>query len=277
VTAAVAEQPRRSFVEQVMGLPVSVLVRGPDARAPMVADAVAALHAELRRMDATFSTYRPTSEVSRLRSGELPPAAASPVVQQVLALCEQARRDTDGWFDAWLPDASGGRSLDPSGLVKGWAAERAAAALAGLPDLDWLVNAGGDVLGRARSGRPWRVAVEDPRDRSRVLAVLPLRDGAVATSGTAARGAHLIDPHTGRPAAPGLLSATVTGPSLTTADVHATALCVEGPAGLRRIDAMPGYGALVVLRDGRLLGTPGMRESLSAPGDRRGAPTAARP
>ena len=248
---------RRTWVQQLMGLPVSVTVRGPGARADRADEAVRALYEDLRAVDRTFSTYRADSEVSRLRSGALPRDLASPVVREVLALCATATALTDGLFDAELPQADGTRLLDPSGLVKGWAVERAARALDLLPGVDWLVNAGGDVVARARSGPAWRVAVEDPADRSRLVCVLPVTSGAVATSGTAARGRHLLDPRTGRPAADPLLSATVVGPSLLWADVLATAAFVEGPAALDRVARLDRYEALLVLPDGDLGGSPG--------------------
>ena len=141
------------------------------------------LFTELHQVDSVFSTYRVDSEISRLRTGALPHLLASPVVHQVLALCEQARTLTGGLFDADLPQPDGQRLLDPSGLVKGWAIERAARRLEAFEGLDWLVNAGGDILARAVSGPAWRVAVEDPTDSRRVLCILPLRAGGLATSG----------------------------------------------------------------------------------------------
>jgi FAD:protein FMN transferase len=262
VTPGTAPATRRTWVETVMGLPVSVTVRGPAARGGAADRAVQALLADLHRADRVFSTYRPDSEVSLLRSGALARELASPDVREVLALCEQARTLSGGAFDAEVVRPDGRRLLDPSGLVKGWAVERAARALDVL-DTDWLVNAGGDVLGRAVYGPAWRVAVEDPRDRTRVLCVLPLRAGAVATSGTAARGRHLLDPRTGLPVAEHLLSATVVGPSLTWADVLATAAFVEGPAALQRVTALVGHEALLVLPDGARTSTAGLRAATS--------------
>ncbi|MCW2777795.1 MAG: ApbE family lipoprotein [Frankiales bacterium] len=245
-----------------MGLPVSVTVRGPHAWADRTDGVVRAFYADLRQVDRTFSTYRADSEVSLLRRGALSRRLVSPDLGHVLDLCAQAKELTGGHFDAALPQPDGTRLLDPSGLVKGWAVERAAAALRALPDADWLVVAGGDVLGEATAGPAWRVAVEDPRDRSRTLCVLPLRRGAVATSGTAARGRHLLDPATGRPVADHLLSATVVGPSLTWADVLATAAFVEGPASLARVAGTSGYEALLVDPDGGCTGTAGLQQHL---------------
>jgi thiamine biosynthesis lipoprotein len=240
VTAVAAE--RRSWVVQVMGLPVSLHVRGEGARSdPAVRRAVPVVFGRLRLADRLFSPYREDSDVSRIRRGERP--SGHPWVAEVLALCELARERTDGYFDARLP---GG--FDPSGLVKGWAAEQSVAALPDLDGFDYCLNAGGDVVAAVRSAASpaWRVGVEDPRDRSRLVAVREVRTGGVATSGSAARGAHIVDPHTGaRPDA--LLSVTVTGPSLLWADVFATAAFARGGdvAGWVRARA-PGYDAFAV-------------------------------
>lgn len=250
MTAGTAVLDRRAWHETVMGMPVSVHVRGERVDGDVPA-AVAALYAELRAVDAVFSTYREDSEISRLARGELRRRDCSSDVREVLALCGLARRRTAGAFDAHrrLPD--GGTALDPSGLVKGWATERAARHLARLPGLDWYVCAGGDVVGHVASdARPaWRVGVEDPADRDLLVAVLPLRDGGVATSGTAARGDHVWDPATGRPVRSQLASVTVAGPSLLWADVLATALFVRGGEAAPAV-AADGYEVLLVERDG---------------------------
>ena len=239
-----------------MGLPVSLLVRGPEPAGDRVAAAVAKVYAELRDVDATFSLYRPDSLLSRLSRGE--PVERPAEVLEVEQRCEQAQLATGGAFDARRPDGV----WDPSGLVKGWAAERASRHLAALDDHDWCVNAGGDVQVASPSGEAFRVGIEDPADRSRLLAVVERTAGAVATSGTAARGAHLYDPATGRPA--GVLAAvTVVGPSLGEADVLATAAYVLGPGGLALVEAADGYEAMLVGRDGAQRCTTGWAVTIS--------------
>ena len=248
------DQPRRAWVEQIMGMPISVHVRGPLAReeAGVAEDAVGRAMAGLRRVDAVFSTYRADSEISRIRAGTLAVAAADPWVQEVVALCDQARDRTGGWFDAHLPGPDGVRRFDPTGLVKGWAIERAARALAAdLPGHDVLVNAGGDVALRCdRTDTPdWRLGIEDPADRTRLLATVPLRTGGMATSGTAARGAHIVVPRTGeRVDRAG--SVTVVGPDLTWADVHATAAFAQGDGAERYLATLAGHLSFVVRPDG---------------------------
>ncbi|MEV0810179.1 FAD:protein FMN transferase [Micromonospora sp. NPDC050200] len=252
------ELARRAWVVQVMGLPVSVHLRGPDVRTDAVAARVERLFAELREVDATFSTYRPESVLGRL-GGRMPdPATAAPAVREVVELCELARARTGGRFDARrLPLPSGGVGFDPSGLVKGWAIGRAARWLGDLPDHDLCLNAGGDVLLRTGADRPgWRVGIEDPDRPGRLLDVLTRHDGAVATSGTARRGAHIVDPRTGRPAT-ALRSVTVAGPDLLWADVYATAAVARGADALDWLATLDGHEALLVDAAGRVGATPG--------------------
>lgn len=244
-----------------MGLPVSVHVRGPAPDSASVAAAVVDVFTRLRRVDALLSPYREDSELRRLQRGELNVSDGSSELREALELCAEAKAVTGGAFDARVPAGPWGPArIDPTGLVKGWAVERAARAVLELPDHDAYVNAGGDLVvstGRA-SEQPWRVGVEDPADRSRLLAVIPVTGGGLATSGTAARGAHVYDPRTGKPAL-GVPSATVVGPSLLWADVHATACVVLGvDDALRHVGSLPGYEALVVGPDGRVRRTPGL-------------------
>jgi FAD:protein FMN transferase len=231
-----------------MGLPVSIHLRGPGLATEPVERVVASAFAELRRVDELFSTYRPDSQVSQLRRGERGLAGCDPMVQEVAKWCQEATDRTGGAFTAYLPDAEGRAAFEPTGLVKGWAVQRAAELLAELPGHAYCVNAGGDVLvgGGEPASAPWRVGIEDPRDRSRVAEVVELVQGGVATSGTAARGAHLWDPATRR-WVHRAGSVTVMGPSLMWADVWATALFVGPPELAERFAVTePDYRRIVL-------------------------------
>jgi thiamine biosynthesis lipoprotein len=219
----------RREVEQMMGMPVSVVLRGRHAGTAAGAGAWSAVLEELRRADRVFSTYRDDSVVSRLDRGELTLADCPPEVAEVLALGSRAEEESDGAFSVVLPDAHGHRRLDPSGVVKGWAVERAARWLTALDDTDICLSAGGDMVCHVADPlRPaWQVGIEDPHDPTSLVAVVPVRTGAVATSGTRHRGQHLLDARTGRPAA-GVASVTVIDCSLTEADIDATAAYAHG-------------------------------------------------
>lgn len=239
-------------VEHVMGTAVGV-----DLRDPGVPErALDAFFAWLREVDARFSTHRADSEISRIGRGELAPEDAHPDVREVLELCEEVHRCSGGLFSVRRP----GGALDPSALVKGWSVERGARLLEDAGARNLCINAGGDVLARGEpeAGRAWRVGIRHPEIADRVAAVLAVRDLAVATSGAYERGAHILDPRSGRPAR-ALLSMTVVGPSLTLADAYSTAAFVMGVDGASWIDGIPGYGACAVTCDRRAVWTEGCR------------------
>jgi thiamine biosynthesis lipoprotein len=243
--------PRHVHVEDVMGTVVSLDVRG--AAATEAQAAFARLMAWLRDVDRRFSTYRADSEISRIDRGELPLAAASSDVRWVLDRCAQLRGETGGAFD----ERAGG-SLDPSALVKGWAVQRGAEMLSAEGLTDFSLNAGGDVVvrGGALPDRVWRVGIQHPRERDAIATAIEVTDTAVATSGAYERGDHLVAPRTG--VAPSdVLSVTVIGPDLGTADAYSTAafaLGADGPAWTLGLD---GYEAMTILADDRVLCTPG--------------------
>ena len=176
-------------------------------------------------VDQDFSTYKENSQVSRIRRCELKIEDASEYVQQVWALCEFSREITMGAFDPWK--AEGG--FDPSGLVKGWAAEVGAQMLveAGIENV--LINASGDIVlrGGKPDGGPWNIGIASPDDVKKYVKFFDVTDGSVATSGDYEKGAHIVDPHTGLIAI-GARSATVIGPDGAICDALATALMVDG-------------------------------------------------
>lgn len=216
----------------------------------------------LHWVDRVFSPYRTDSDVSLLARAEVALAGCAPEVGEVLAACAYLRELSGGYFTS----APGGQ-LDPSGYVKGWAVERAASLLAWAGSSDHLVNGGGDVqcVGGRSSAEGWRVGVASPLTPGVLAFVVSGRDFAVATSGTAERGAHIMDPVAGRPAA-GMASITVAGPRLAWADAYATAAFAMGSALARDwTESLDGYEAFAILPDGTTWQTRGFADFI--PGD----------
>jgi FAD:protein FMN transferase len=238
-------------VGHVMNLPVSLAIRGRHAADDQARAAWSEVMATLREVDAVFSTWRPDSHVSRLGRGELALGDCPPEVAEVLALGELAERQSHGAFRIRRAGPGGAVVLDPTGVVKGWAVERAADHLRVLEATDFCLSAGGDLVCRTLDpdAPPWRVGIEDPHDTGRLIAWVPVRTGAVATSGTAHRGEHLVDGRSGRPPA-GVTSVTVVAGSLTWADIDATAAYAHGRDAARWLATRPGRSGLVVWADG---------------------------
>ncbi|AZI58237.1 FAD:protein FMN transferase [Nakamurella antarctica] len=207
--------------------------------------------AELAQADRIFSTYRQDSDISQINRGLLHPAHAHPDVSTVLQIADEARQLTGGAFDAY---ANG--QLDPSGVVKGWAAQKASRQLANL-GVDYYLNAGGDIIaGVTDPSDPWTFGIEDPRNPGQLATTVKVGNGALATSGAAHRGAHILDPATRLPVDTGL-QVSVLGKDLTWTDILATAAVVKGPEMLTSGHWIEGYQALFLYASGKCLATDG--------------------
>lgn len=251
------ELPCVRHAEQAMGTVFSFDIRHPDG--PGLRAALARAIAWLHFVDETFSTYRPDSQISRLGRAELAEDQCLPEVGDVLRRCREVERASGGWFTT-TPE---GR-LDPSALVKGWAVERASRMLsaAGLPHHS--VNGGGDVRlsGGAAPGRPWRTGIADPLKPGRLAAVVTGFDLAVATSGVAERGHHIVDPHTAKPAT-ALASMTLVGRDLGATDAWATAAFAMGEWAREWAEGLEGIEAFAVEPSGRTWWTSGFPAHLA--------------
>ena len=249
--APVDQAPVTTHAEHVMGTVFSFTAVHGGAPRSAVRAALDAACRMLHHYDALFSTWNPDSPVSRLRRGEATLGQMPPEFAEVLAECHAAKAASGGWFDPWA--MPGG--FDPTGLVKGWATERALEALRGAGMAGALVNGGGDVavFGAPAGGQRWRVGIRHPWRADALACVIELGQGparaGIATSGPYERGAHLIDPATGRPASRAA-SATVTGPSLALADALATGMAVGGDEALALVAGLPGYAGYLIRPDG---------------------------
>ena len=214
---------------ETWGTVIVVVAHSSELEKESLTQAVDKVEEFFYQVDRDFSTFKSDSQVSRIRRGELKIEDANEYVQQVWALCEFSRELTLGAFDPWM--AEGG--FDPSGLVKGWAAEVAAQMLVTAGCENVLINASGDIVLRGRkpcddgTESAWNIGIADPDDTDKFVKIFDVVDGSVATSGDYEKGAHIIDPHTGLIAI-GARSATVIGPDGAICDALATALMVDG-------------------------------------------------
>jgi len=226
----------------------------------------------LHEADSIFSLYKPESPLSKLARGEISLLLCPDVCTEIWDDCEHFNEITDGWFSAFTPE----HTFDPSGLVKTWAAAKAANELIDGGVTDFALNAGGDILlsPQVSAGLPMRMGISKPKsiasDEAGVLTVIDLNDTeyrAMATSGTAERGDHIWNPKAGVTTwANELLQVSVVAKDLVTADVLATAAFAAGDqalsflAGYNTKNASNRVEALIVNKDSTLAATPGFAE-----------------
>ena len=238
---------RVRHVEQVMGTVFTVDAVFSDATEGQARKVVSRACRSLHEADDLFSTWRPETPVSLLRSGDITPDQTTQTVRDVLDECRHARAQSGGWFDPWA--APGG--VDPTGYVKGWAGQQVLEILRDEGADAALVNAAGDVVGVGgpEPSKPWRLGVTDPFSPHELLGVIPIVNSALAVSGTYERGAHIFDPSDGSAAGAGVVSAAVVGPELGLADALATALVAGGERALVHVARLSDHEALVIFAD----------------------------
>lgn len=244
---------------------------GPVAVSRPLARLVArALEAGAETEGAFEPTLGAVLQVWQFAERSSPPDSA--LVAEALGLVDRGalRVDTAG-SSSFVEILEPGVALDLGGIAKGWAADQAATRAMAAGAWAVLVDAGGDIrmMGRRPGGR-WRIGVRDPRGQGRLLTVLELDGGAVATSGDyeryfeweGVRYHHLLDPRTGMPAR-GCQSVTVVCEHAWRADALATALFVMGPErALAFARSVDGVEALVSDEASRVWATEGLRGSV---------------
>lgn len=234
----------------LMGMPVTVEIADSGA----TTDLLDAVFAYFEYVDATFSTYKPESEISRINRGELAVAQASADMRAIFGLAEQTRQETGGYFNI----ARNG-VYDPSGIVKGWAIDQAAELLRERGCANFYVDAGGDiqVVGLNASGVPWRVGIRNPFNLHEIVKVLAVTDCGVATSGTSIRGQHIYNPFAPSEPLTEIVSLTVIGPDIYEADRFATAAFAMGRTGIFFIEQLTGLEGYAIDAHGQATFTTG--------------------
>jgi thiamine biosynthesis lipoprotein len=234
----------------LMGMPITVEICS--AASPAL---VGAVFDYFQEIDRRFSTYRSDSEISAINRGEVPVANWSGEMMEVMALAERTKNETGGYFDIRKPNGS----LDPSGIVKGWAIRNAAKIVQRACVADFFIDAGGDIqsCGKNASGLDWRVGIRNPFNLGEIIKIVYPRGRGIATSGTYLRGQHIYNPLGVRGPITEIVSITVIGEDVFEADRFATAAFAMGRDGILFLEETPGLEGYMVDSNGRATPTSG--------------------
>lgn len=229
-----------------MGMPIQITYEGPE-------DGVlqTQIAQQFDALDAQFSTYKKTSDVSKFADNQLPDTEQTALFKDVLSACEVWKNKTAGAFDA---NYSG--KYDPSGYVKALAIHQTSELLGAAGIAHYIINASGDILTASDSAKTWTIGLQHPKNKRMHIGTIQVRNLAIASSGTYERGAHIVNPKTRKPVR-SLLGLTVIGEDIITADVLATAAFASEQNWRSLIHKFVGYEALVVENDGTVQMTDG--------------------
>ncbi|MBI5044779.1 MAG: FAD:protein FMN transferase [Candidatus Levybacteria bacterium] len=232
----------------IMGMPIAICVvdKAVDKKD------IESIFTFFKSVDKQFSPYRKTSEVSKINRNEILLSAVSDVMKEILELSIQTKKDTHGYFDV---DAKG--YFDPSGMVKGWAIEKAVKMLKKIGYKNFFIDAGGDMfVSGSKKGSLWNVGIRNPFNRDQIVKILELENCAIATSGTTIRGQHIVDPYHDKTLTE-IVSMSVVGPSVIDADRFATAAFAMGRDGISFIESQEGVEGYMIDKHGMATYTSG--------------------
>lgn len=224
-------------VEQIMSMPISIDIIGVNKPAIFKA-----AFDQFRQIEQRFSRFLAGSEVSIYNQGGK--HQFSDEFSFVQRACATWHKATDGYFSAYYNG-----TYDPLGYVKGWAIGEVAKSIEATGAGTYFINAGGDILARSDSDKTWQIGLQHPLNKHAIIAKLAAKNIAVATSGSYVRGQHIVNPKTKKPAH-SLLSVSVYGADIITADVLATALFARDKNDLSWVVEYAGYQAIIVGNDG---------------------------
>jgi thiamine biosynthesis lipoprotein len=179
-------------------------------------------------------------------------------MKKVLELCEETKKETDGYFDINLNGI-----LDPSGSVKGYAIWQSSLIFKNKGFKNFYIEIAGDIqtFGKNEKGESWRAGIQNPFNQKEIIKVLKISNVGIATSGNYQRGKHIINPKTKLPADE-IASLTVIGANVYEADRFATAAFAMGEKGIEFIERSKNLEGYMVKNDKIAVMTSGFKKYL---------------
>lgn len=212
-------------------------------------------------VDEIFSTYKKTSEISRINNKELGIGSVRAEVKEILKLSKETNKETGGYFDILRND----ETIDPSGIVKGWAIHKAAQILLKNGIKNFYIDAGGDIqVSKPALGKEfWNVGIQNPFEINQIIKIVSLQNEGMATSGTYNRGQHIYNPLNREKQLEEIVSITVIGPNIYEADRFATAAFAMGKDGIYFIENLKGFEGYQINKNGFATMTSGFNKYLN--------------
>ena len=231
-----------------MGMPITIKTPHRD----IVRPAFTKVFEFFRHVDEKYSPFIDTSDVAKINKQTLNESDYSPELLEIAHWANRTNHETNGYFNVWHNDI-----FDPSGIVKGWAIQKASEIMSEYTR-DFYIEAGGDiqVSGVNDKQQPWRIGVRNPFNRDENIRVVALDNHAIATSGTAIRGQHIYDPVSSKDLTD-IVSLTVIAPKIIDADRMATAAFAMGRSGIEFIEKLADYEGYMVDSNKRAIATTG--------------------
>ncbi len=237
-----------------MGMPVTVQIA--DSRA--TSEDIQEIFAYLHYIDQKFSTYKTDSEISKINRGEINNADYSNEMKKILRLCEETKKETNGYFDINLNSI-----LDPSGIVKGYAIWQGSKILEKKGYHDFYVEIAGDIqtFGKNERRGNWSVGIQNPFRPEEIIKIVKISNKGIATSGNYQRGKHILNPKSNLPADE-IASITIIGPNVYEADRFATAAFAMGEKGIDFIERRKELEGYMVKNNKQAVMTSGFEKYL---------------
>lgn len=238
-----------------MGMPVILEIRDTHA----AEDIFTTIFNYFVAVDERFSTYKEHSEIMCINRKEISPNDYSQEMKEVFRLSEETKELTSGYFDI-----TRNGSIDPSGLVKGWAINNAAIMLLKQGYKNFFVEIGGDIqVHTTENMTPWSIGVRNPFNKDEIVKVFHLQNEGIATSGTYVRGQHIYNPKDPTESQGDIASITVIGPNIYEADRFATAAFAMGRQGIAFIENLSGFEGYMIDKDGQATLTSGLHKFIT--------------
>lgn len=245
------------------------------------------IETDARAFEKKFSKFLPASELSKINQKKTAQIKVSKKMIDLLAEAQKAFKKTNGLFDPTVNISKRTKipfeelklnkktqtitsppnlQLDFGGIAKGYWVDHIKNFLAEYSDNFWI-SAGGDmyIKGKKEDKSPWEIGIQNPFDTDSDILTLniPTKSLAVATSGIAKRGRHIIDPRNNLPVKNSILAVTILCNHTLDADIMAKTILILGiKKGLAKINNMRNYECVIIDNKAKIYISKGLKKFL---------------